>query len=254
MKPMLLVRSLAVAAMLAAAWQLGSGMPSVSAEVHTGNLHDCEDFASQSSAQAHLNQNPSDPDNLDSDDDGIACENYDYSGGYYYYGSPYTDGGVALAASVSAITPSYLSLVVSPATIPCNGQAGVTARLVYPNGTGASSQLIQFGSTSGTVFTNIMTDASGYVTTTFVAPYNSGDVTITASFGGIHRTATVKVDCPRKPDQPIVYNNNFKPPATGDAGLAAASNETATYWYLAGVLLVMSTAGVGALAYARQRE
>ena len=35
---------------------------------------DCVDFATQEAAQANLNANPSDPNNLDADDDGIACE------------------------------------------------------------------------------------------------------------------------------------------------------------------------------------
>jgi LPXTG-motif cell wall-anchored protein len=36
---------------------------------------DCSDFDSQAEAQAHLRANPSDPDGLDADSDGIACEN-----------------------------------------------------------------------------------------------------------------------------------------------------------------------------------
>ena len=35
---------------------------------------DCSDFDSQAAAQAHLRADPSDPDGLDSDGDGIACE------------------------------------------------------------------------------------------------------------------------------------------------------------------------------------
>jgi hypothetical protein len=35
---------------------------------------DCFDFPSQAAAQQHLRQDPSDPDNLDPDGDGIACE------------------------------------------------------------------------------------------------------------------------------------------------------------------------------------
>lgn len=35
---------------------------------------DCADFASQAEAQAHLNADPSDPDGLDADGDGKACE------------------------------------------------------------------------------------------------------------------------------------------------------------------------------------
>src|SRR5687768_8936428 len=47
----------------------------VTPEVHSGDLHNCSDFATQAAAQAHLRANPSDPDNLDgTDQDGIACE------------------------------------------------------------------------------------------------------------------------------------------------------------------------------------
>jgi hypothetical protein len=45
------------------------------------NDQDCKDFPSQAAAQAHLEQDPSDPDNLDADDDGVACENFDYGSG-----------------------------------------------------------------------------------------------------------------------------------------------------------------------------
>jgi Excalibur calcium-binding domain len=40
--------------------------------------YDCASFGSQESAQAELERNPSDPSNLDADNDGIACEDYDY--------------------------------------------------------------------------------------------------------------------------------------------------------------------------------
>jgi LPXTG-motif cell wall-anchored protein len=39
----------------------------------TGDL-DCEDFATQEEAQAEFNQDPSDPNGLDADNDGLACE------------------------------------------------------------------------------------------------------------------------------------------------------------------------------------
>jgi hypothetical protein len=42
------------------------------------NDQDCEDFSSRAEAQAHLEADPSDPDNLDADDDGEACETFDY--------------------------------------------------------------------------------------------------------------------------------------------------------------------------------
>ncbi|MGB3828563.1 MAG: excalibur calcium-binding domain-containing protein [Ornithinimicrobium sp.] len=42
----------------------------------------CADFDSQADAQAHYRADTSDPDGLDADDDGIACENYtSYSNG-----------------------------------------------------------------------------------------------------------------------------------------------------------------------------
>lgn len=42
---------------------------------------DCKDFASQADAQAELRSNPSDPNNLDAEDDGVACETYPYPEG-----------------------------------------------------------------------------------------------------------------------------------------------------------------------------
>jgi hypothetical protein len=43
--------------------------------------YDCESFGSQESAQAELERDLSDPNNLDPDANGIACEGYDYGGG-----------------------------------------------------------------------------------------------------------------------------------------------------------------------------
>ena len=40
----------------------------------SGGDLDCDDFASQAEAQENLNDDPSDPNNLDSDADGVACE------------------------------------------------------------------------------------------------------------------------------------------------------------------------------------
>lgn len=58
--------------LLAAAFVLGiAAAPAASAQANDQN---CSDFPSQAAAQAHLEQDPSDPDNLDADDDGIACE------------------------------------------------------------------------------------------------------------------------------------------------------------------------------------
>jgi hypothetical protein len=40
---------------------------------------DCASFGSQAAAQAELDRNPSDPSNLDADNDGEACETYPYN-------------------------------------------------------------------------------------------------------------------------------------------------------------------------------
>jgi hypothetical protein len=42
------------------------------------NQFDCASFGSQESAQAELERDPSDPNNLDTDDNGQACEDYSY--------------------------------------------------------------------------------------------------------------------------------------------------------------------------------
>ena len=48
------------------------------ARAQENNLN-CADFSSQAEAQAELDRNPSAPNNLDADNDGQACEDFDYS-------------------------------------------------------------------------------------------------------------------------------------------------------------------------------
>lgn len=58
--------------------------------------YDCASFGSQESAQAELDRDPSDPNNLDPNGDGTACEDYDYGvddGGAA--GDQYDGGGTA---------------------------------------------------------------------------------------------------------------------------------------------------------------
>ena len=59
---------------------------------------DCASFGSQESAQAELDRDPSDPNNLDSDGNGRACDDYPYG----------TSGSVA-ASSVSPSTAAPIS-------------------------------------------------------------------------------------------------------------------------------------------------
>jgi hypothetical protein len=42
--------------------------------------YDCASFGSQESAQSELDRDPRDPNNLDPDGDGQACDDYDYGG------------------------------------------------------------------------------------------------------------------------------------------------------------------------------
>ena len=57
--------------------------------------YDCASFGSQESAQVELDSDPSDPNNLDSDGNGIACDNYPYG----------TSGSVA-ASTPAPSTPA----------------------------------------------------------------------------------------------------------------------------------------------------
>jgi Excalibur calcium-binding domain len=66
------LRSTALAAVLAAGLSLPMTGTAGAAD------RDCPDFASQSEAQAAFNAVPGDPERLDADNDGIACEDYAY--------------------------------------------------------------------------------------------------------------------------------------------------------------------------------
>lgn len=54
-----------------------AGLASSAALAQTAD-RDCRDFASQSEAQAALRSDPTDPDGLDDDKDGVACDEFDY--------------------------------------------------------------------------------------------------------------------------------------------------------------------------------
>jgi hypothetical protein len=69
---------------------------------------DCADFASQAAAQAHLQADPSDPDGLDADNDGVACESFEYgsegaTGGVGAGALPRTGAGTVPSLSVGAL-------------------------------------------------------------------------------------------------------------------------------------------------------
>jgi hypothetical protein len=56
--------------------------------------YDCKDFSSQKEAQAELDRDPSDPNHLDADNDGMACDTY-----------PYQDGGESTTPAEGQYTP-----------------------------------------------------------------------------------------------------------------------------------------------------
>src|SRR3954447_25850811 len=64
----------AAGALITAALSLG-----LSGTAHAAVDRDCPDFASQADAQAAFDAVPGDPERLDANNNGIACENYDYA-------------------------------------------------------------------------------------------------------------------------------------------------------------------------------
>lgn len=80
MRKILLMAALCMAAVMvmAPAALAQSSSASSSAGAVEGVPQNCEDFASQAAAQDFYDSDTSDPANLDSDDDGEACETFDY--------------------------------------------------------------------------------------------------------------------------------------------------------------------------------
>lgn len=70
---------------------------------------DCSGYPSQAAAQAALRANPSDPNNLDPDDDGIACENNP---------GPYDRTPVNRPGTGGAVTTTTLPVFVTTTLVP----------------------------------------------------------------------------------------------------------------------------------------
>ena len=69
-----------VVLILVAGVALGVGLTVTGSAVSAqAELLDCEDFASQAEAQAYYRENPDDPTDNDADNDGIACELFDFA-------------------------------------------------------------------------------------------------------------------------------------------------------------------------------
>jgi hypothetical protein len=86
----------------------------------------CEDFASQAEAQAVYDANPSDPNNLDADDDGQACE--EFFGTEGQVATPPVGGVATGDGSTADSDAGVLPFVVGGIALAAAGGAAVAAR------------------------------------------------------------------------------------------------------------------------------
>jgi hypothetical protein len=95
---------------------------------------DCKDFSSQAAAQANLTANPSDPNGLDANHNGIACEDFNYgsasTGGTQVPtvpqgGVPAGDGSTAAGRAADGSATPY---VLGGLALVAAGGAAVAAR------------------------------------------------------------------------------------------------------------------------------
>ncbi|WP_100498222.1 excalibur calcium-binding domain-containing protein [Geodermatophilus chilensis] len=98
---------------------------------------DCPDFASQAAAQAAFDAVPGDPERLDADDDGIACEDQQYAPASSTSGQTGTGssqvstrpaGAVAAGDGSASEDGSTLPYVLGGAALAAAGGAAVAAR------------------------------------------------------------------------------------------------------------------------------
>jgi hypothetical protein len=108
------IRNITVAAVLAA----GATLPFAGIANAQQPDRNCPDFASQAEAQAALDSRPGDPEGLDSDDDGIACESE--------FGEPTTSAEPAPAPPTTAPSDDSGQVQVVPegAVDPGDGSTG----------------------------------------------------------------------------------------------------------------------------------
>ena len=97
---------------------------------------DCPDFASQAEAQAAFDAVPGDPERLDADNDGIACEDQQYAPASSASGQASTGsqvstrptGAVAAGDGSASKDGSVLPFVLGGAALAAAGGAAVAAR------------------------------------------------------------------------------------------------------------------------------
>ncbi|MFC8722633.1 excalibur calcium-binding domain-containing protein, partial [Kitasatospora sp. NPDC057198] len=112
---------LATAALSATALVPVVSAASAQALAPAADTKNCSDFATQPQAQAELNADPSDPNHLDADNDGIACEDLPAGtagGAASASAAPSASASASAAASASAGAAS-----ASPSTATPSGSA-----------------------------------------------------------------------------------------------------------------------------------
>jgi hypothetical protein len=116
----------AAGALITAALSLG-----FSGTAHAAD-RDCPDFASQTEAQAAFDAVPGDPERLDANNNGIACENYDYAAASSTASSSQVStrpsGSVAAGDGSSSDEASTLPYVLGGAVLVGAGGAAFAAR------------------------------------------------------------------------------------------------------------------------------
>jgi hypothetical protein len=78
--------------------------------------YDCASFGSQESAQSELDRDPRDPNNLDPDGDGQACDDYDYGGTSTNSASPSSSASPTTTSSPESTTSSASPSSASPSS------------------------------------------------------------------------------------------------------------------------------------------
>lgn len=146
----------------------------VTPSVHSGDLHNCSDFASQAEAQAHYRLNPSDPDKLDTDSDGIACESNPVPKDLVRVTQASSATPMATATVTQAPSVGGTGAIAGGAPPPASG--GIA---LFVFGGGSSAQLVAAAcpaSSSAAAFW--VTDASGtfitYIPGTSIIAVNAG--------------------------------------------------------------------------------
>ena len=82
----------------------------LSGTAHAADTYNCPDFVSQADAQAVYNANPSDPNQLDRDNDAQACEDHDY------VANPGTVTSAMALGIANQVTPATTSQVTPGTT------------------------------------------------------------------------------------------------------------------------------------------